>query len=460
MKKFLIYLFFFLPVCISAKEVTTINVTANDNLETLLGDKKYEIDSLVLTGYLRTEDFHILRVCAYKGNLRGLNMENCSVEGDSIPEYGLSGGTGVNGLKYFDFPKNLEKICRFAFYGTPLCAIKLPASLKRIEDNAFRLSGGPKKNVVISEGVVHIGQSAFNSCGIDTLTLPSTLQELGKEAFGSCGIRSVEIKAELHKIEAGVFALNSFEELVLPESINEISIGSFSGLGHLKRLVLPRDLKIIPKINFTSYSELEKIKFPENLETIEDEAFSGTYVGKQLILPDKLQFIGKEVFGYLPKLEMLVLPASLGAVGENAFLNVSSALKAVYTKNPVPPTYTIGAHIPFANLADDAVLYVPVGSLEAYKACSFFSRFKTIKETSTFPTGIENVVARGRSATAKGGDGSITISSDSAKSGYSVFSLDGRKVCNGNVSGIAVVSVGAGTYVVVVDGTKTKVVVR
>ena len=112
-------------------------------------------------------------------------------------------------------------------------------------------------------------------------------------------------------------------------------------------------------------------------------------------------------------------------------------MKSVYIKNPIPPLSNLKPEdeLSFIGLPDDAVLYVPVGSLEAYKACGFFSRFKTIKETSTFPTGIEGVIAHDGNVMAKGGLGNITISSDSTKSGYSVFSLDGRRVCSGNVSG-------------------------
>jgi len=65
--------------------------------------------------------------------------------------------------------------------------------------------------------------------------------------------------------------------------------------------------------------------------------------------------------------------------------------------------------------------------------------------------GIEDVVAGDSNADITIGAGSITVEGARV---VSVYSLDGRKVADGNATGLA-----AGIYIVVADGNSTKVAV-
>lgn len=463
MKKFLLYILFFIPFCSFAQNIKTINVTEGDNLEELLGDKKYEIDSLVVTGYLKSSDFSLLRDCCYYGKLRGVNLFECNVEGDSIPSFAFwTSPFEDKGIEYITLPKSLKKICKAVFQNTNLHVIELPSTLNEIGDYAFCDSyGGNYKKVVIPEGVESIGYAAFKDAGIDTLVLASTVHEISDYAFSGIA-KHVEFKEGLEKVGIYTFRRGNFEELILPESLVELSAFSFNEVSCLKRLVLPRRLKEIPDYNFTYGDFLESIAFPEELECLGNDVFNSTYKGKCLIFPESLKRIGEGCFGKLPNLEQLVLPSNIEFLGRTSFGEVSSKLKSVYIKNPIPPQSNSDPlyELSFIGLPDDAVLYVPVGSLEAYKACDFFGRFKQIKEITNFPTGIDDTFVTNSKFGVIGGKGLLTITS-SQNAPYRVYMATGELLYQGVVkNGSACLTLNPGLYLVNVDGFKKKVLVK
>lgn len=66
-----------------------------------------------------------------------------------------------------------------------LNSIVLPKTLKRIGPIAFAYQSRLKK-LSMSDGLVSIGESAFGSCGLLSLELPSSLQSIQKNAFADC----------------------------------------------------------------------------------------------------------------------------------------------------------------------------------------------------------------------------------------------------------------------------------
>ncbi len=81
-------------------------------------------------------------------------------------------------------------------------------------------------NIVLPEGVVNIGRSAFTGCyTLKKIVLPKGLRFLGRSAFSEC----VEL-----------------EEIEIPESVEEIADWCFDGCHGLKRVIVPKHIKILP----------------------------------------------------------------------------------------------------------------------------------------------------------------------------------------------------------------------
>lgn len=79
-------------------------------------------------------------------------------------------------------------------------------------------------SLVLSEGLLSIGNTAFCYTGISEVTLPSTLKTLGETVFNNCpNIKSLVIPEGVETIGYGAFSyMIGLTELVLPSSLREI----------------------------------------------------------------------------------------------------------------------------------------------------------------------------------------------------------------------------------------------
>lgn len=469
MKRFLFIAIMALFSIISFSQVVkTVNITENDNLEDLLGYEKYQIDSLVLKGYMRSSDFGVLRDCITAGVLSGIDMSECSVEGDSIPGKAFY-DTYYTKFDYITLPKNLKHICKYAFYNNKINNITLPQGLERIEPSAFYVSGGNTENLVLPEGLTFLGESAFFTTKFKRITLPSTLKEIPEYAFAFSTAEEVEFKEGLEKVGIAAFSSIAVKELVLPQSLVEMRPQSFAGCYYVEKLVLPADLEVIPDYNFNQCYSLKQLVLPKNLKRIEDESFKTTGNLKELILPEGLTHIGKEVFSDIPSLELIVLPSTLEFLDEKSFDRSANNLKAVYSKSVVSPLSYFDTNtgvkddydfLPFKGLADDAVLYIPVGSTNNYNQRAYFKRFKTVKETADFPTGIGAVETVAAGCKVSGEKGAISIVPDGRTADYAVYRADGTMICSGRATDALRLQMPAGVYAVRAGGMTVKVIVR
>lgn len=89
-------------------------------------------------------------------------------------------------------------------------------------------------------------------------------------------------------------------------------------------------------------------------------------------IPSSVTKVGWAAFYGCSHLEELVLPSSLQTIGDNGFAACSN-LKRIIVSAAIPPTieaktfYEVDRSIP---------VYVPEGSLEAYKADAYWSEFR------------------------------------------------------------------------------------
>jgi hypothetical protein len=103
-------------------------------------------------------------------------------------------------------PTALETIGSYAFAGTAITTMQLPATVTQLSDGVFN---GCKQltNMVIPEGVTELGKALFAYCSVLTsVTLPTTLQRVGKESFYGCpSLESIVLPASLKTIGSGAF---------------------------------------------------------------------------------------------------------------------------------------------------------------------------------------------------------------------------------------------------------------
>lgn len=123
------------------------------------------------------------------------------------------------------------------------------------------------------------------------------------------------------------FDLAPITSLIFPDSVTfiefEAGMGEIQNL-KLKKLVLPKNLKVISEGLFAANINLTELVLPENLEEIGERAFErlglNTKKGiKSIVFPKTLKRIGFMAFSSCPTLESITIPESIEYIGNQAF---------------------------------------------------------------------------------------------------------------------------------------------
>lgn len=451
---FLLIIMFVASCYANAQVVRTVELTKDDDLAALLGNEKYQIDAIVVNGYLSHANISVLNDCSEKGMLRKIDMSGCVVENDSIPKYGF-GGACWHVIK---LPRNLRVIGHSAFYRSHIRTIDFPSTLRRIEDEAFLEV--PFDDIIIPEGVEEIGYNAFYGCtNARKIQLPSSLKVIKDCAFWGCGskVSSELILSEgLEYIGKGAFIDMSITEVNIPSTVVYLGMAAFSLCENLQRVKLPENLEKIKTETFYNCC-LQEIIWPEKLREIETNGIGHVMI-KCLELPEGLTTIDEKAI-VSNHTEKLILPATLNTLAYNAF-SLCTAIKEVYAKSAVPPILDInGSVVPFPK---DAVLYVPVGSRDAYLNTFCRGEFKEIIETENFPTSIGGVMTGDVTYGVSGKNGAISITNNGkASTPYYIYTADGKVYNNGVAErGTVTVNAGKGLYVVRIGNSTDKIILK
>lgn len=324
-----------------------------------------------------------------------------------------------SGLTSVLFPSGLTLIGEFAFEGcSSLTSVSLPSELTRISSGTF-LRCYSLKSVQLPSDVKIIGDGAFQECtGLTSLELPSGLTKIEEGAFSGCS-NIVSIYAympdpPLFDGEAIDFptCFNENCTLYVPKKSYTAYIVA-PGWGDFKTIAkfnpdLIRDwvtknvaqagtlstvigedkenitkLKLTGNLNDTDVQYLEEMIREAALQelnlkdallyTINVCRFSDCKSLTSLVLPDVLQRIEKGAFGGCTGLTTISLPAGLEYM-YGAF-HGCTGLTSIYANMPAP----LQDAYSFEGVdKSHCYLYVPKGSLDAYRQDEEWGRFPYI----------------------------------------------------------------------------------
>lgn len=152
----------------------------------------------------------------------------------------------VNGKMY-----RVTEIGNGAFYEDSVSSVDLPATLKKIGENAFYRTS-LLASVNIPEGVTELGTKCFYGSGISTARLPKSLRIMGETVFGACG---------------------NLKRIVVPEGVKELQLDAFAECEKMESIKLPSTLEIIRRGVFWKCYSLKEITIPASVHTIGEYAF-------------------------------------------------------------------------------------------------------------------------------------------------------------------------------------------
>lgn len=253
----------------------------------------------------------------------------------------------LSGEPHIVIPEGITKIARNAFQdGYNLDTITLPNSVSEIEPNAFdnccfisdfiispdhphftfdgtALLSKDKTLLIwampamngdyrVPDSVVTICESAFDFCGITSVTIPGNVKVIRENAFDCCDLESATFLDGVTTIEKYAFSsCGDLTDLVLADSITTIGRGAFSLCEKLTDLVLPRGLTVIEDRTFSACYQLSTVVIQEGVTRIGDDAFCGCKNLTSITIPASVTVIGEWKNDDYKKLTVSAVPGSM-----------------------------------------------------------------------------------------------------------------------------------------------------
>ena len=164
----------------------------------------------------------------------------------------------------------------------------------------------------------------------------------------------------------------------MPNSLTKLGRACFNECSNLKNIILPNSVTSVEEECFNQCEGLEWAILSNALTTLGNRCFYSCEKLKSITLPEGMESLGNDCFHDCTLLETISFPESLKWFGGACFKECSS-LANVYC-NWDEPTDVHVAAIDFEGIFTEAILHVPEGTAEAYKATEPWNQFKYIIE--------------------------------------------------------------------------------
>ncbi len=223
------------------------------------------------------------------------------------------------------------------------------------------------EEVIISEGVTSIGDSAFERFwGLEKVTIPDGVTSIGKNAFELCKIGSITIPDSVTVIDEAFYGNYYLYDVYYTGTVSQWNdmLKNSEDTGFYHPTIHCTDGKVYPSgscgdnvfwhldtttmtLTISGNGEMENYNenhytppwsiysnaikhliINDGVETIGDYAFYTCDKLESVALPDSLKSIGEEAFSYCHSLTNITIPNSVTVIDDYAFCNCSK-LKSV-----------------------------------------------------------------------------------------------------------------------------------
>ncbi len=275
-------------------------------------------------------------------------FENCI----SLEEITLGKGLAIIGNGVFHGCEGLKEI---KVHEENESLVSIDGNLYTKDQKIFlQYAPGKQEDVfIIPEGVVEIGENAFDSCErLTQISVPDSIKIIDKKTFDGCTylkynpgvgglylgnegnpflvfVEADNVSSPKISVNTKIIAGHAFEywdqraSIQIPEGVSVINAKAFINCQYLNSVKFPSTLEYIGNSAFENCRALSGVYLPDSLKIIGDRAFSGCRGVVVVTLGKGVEYIGDFAFSSMPFLERITIPASVKIIGKGAFENCS-----------------------------------------------------------------------------------------------------------------------------------------
>ena len=333
---------------------------------------------------------------------------------NSVTSIGYEAFRDCTSLTSITIPNSVTSIGWSAFFGcSGLTSVTIPNSVTSIASHAFQRCSG-LTSVTIPNSVTSIGYYAFDGCsGLTSVTIPNSVTSIDEGAFSGCsGLTSIKVENGNEKYDSrnncnAIIETSSntliagCKNTIIPNSVTSIGSGAFYNCSGLTSVTIPSSVTSIGNDAFSGCSGLTSVAIPNSVTSISNSAFSGCSGLTSITIPNSVTSIGWYAFYGCSGLTSVTIPNSVTSIGDDAFDGCSgltsvtipnivtsigssafsgcSGLTSIVSLNSNPPSLQYSSV--FYNVDKNiCVVWVPKGSLSAYKGAAEWKDFANIFE--------------------------------------------------------------------------------
>ena len=243
--------------------------------------------------------------------------------------------------EYTTLPTTKKIRNRAFYYAQKVTKVNFNNNLEVIDNDAFQATT-KLENITFEAPakIKTIGTFAFQGSGLTELNIPASLEVVSWSAFGSTKLKKVTVAdgSQLQSINMGAFnGCKDLEEFTFEGSstLNKIQADAFSGDDKLKSFVIPEKVTVLERGAFNGASGLETITFkqPATMTVIGEGAFQNAKALKRIELPSTVTTISKDAFNTCSSLTEVVIPASVTTIDATGFQECAKLEKFTVDKN-------------------------------------------------------------------------------------------------------------------------------
>lgn len=352
-----------------------------------------------------------------------------------------------------------------------LTSVTIPNSVTSIGGSAFYGCAG-LTSVIIPNSVTTIGLTAFYGCyRLSSITIPNSITNISQDAF-------YDTKWYYDKPDGLVYAgkvlykykgtMPANTNITLIDGTISISMGAFKKNNELTSIAIPNSVTnigayVLYECNGLSdisvglenpnYSSKDGVLFDKLQKVIiaYPNARSSTYS-----IPNTVTYINRYAFNNCTNLTSIIIPSSVTSISISAFSGCTNLL-TIHANASTPATINSTS---FSNVdKTKCILYVPTGSLSAYRAANYWKDFSNIVEETVTNEKIQSISQLLMSSNNK----KIILNGLTSSSSVEVLNMNGAMLYQKAVTSESTLEINVpafGVYVVRVGDKCAKVLVR